>query len=107
MSTNLFAEDIPLEEKKPIGSNTGLKNDREFIIEPRASIDDGVVIIATDVATWGVTVTVYDAVGVVVYTSVSMNEGMSHEFIVGELPVGDYTIEVLLGEDQYEGDFTI
>ncbi len=103
---SVCAEEIPIEPKDPPKKNGGLNN-RELIIEPRASIEEGVVLIETGVATWGVTVTVYNSEGAVVYTAASSEDATSHEFAVGNLPAGEYVIEVQLGEDTYEGVFNI
>lgn len=107
-SINLFAEEIPIGKvEHPSKLGNGSHNDRELIIEPRASIEEGVVLIETDVAAWGVAVTVYNSEGAVVYTAASSEDATSHEFAVGNLPAGEYVIEVQLGEDTYEGVFNI
>ena len=103
--TTLYADEIPIE---PIpGKNGDKKHDRETIIVPSASIENGVINIETELASWGVAVTIYNSDGAVVYTSVSEEESKLHAFAVGTLPVDDYTLEVQIGDDYYEGDFTI
>ena len=103
--TTLYADEIPIE---PIpGKNGDKKHDRETIIVPSASIENGVINIETELASWGVAVTIYNSDGAVVYTSVSEGESKLHAFAVGTLPVDDYTLEVQIGDDYYEGDFTI
>ena len=103
----MFAEEVKLEVKEPSGLGTGPKANRTEVVVPSASIEDGVVTIETELASWGVTVTVYNGDGAVVYTSVSATEGKTHVFAVGELAEGDYVLEVELGEDLYEGNFTL
>ena len=103
--TTLYADEIPIE---PIpGKNGDKKHDRETIIVPSASIENGVINIETELASWGVAVTIYNSDGAVVYTSVSEGESKLHAFAVGTLPVDDYTLEVQIGDDYYEGDFFI
>ena len=101
----MFAEDIKLIPKDPPGSGSGTKQNRELINVPIASIENGVINVETALASWGVSVTVYNNNGAVVYTSVSAIESQSHDFAVGTLPSGDYTLEVQIGEDLYEGTF--
>lgn len=103
--TTLYADEIPIE---PIpGKNGDKKHDRETIIVPSASIENGVINIETELASWGVAVTIYNSDGAVVYTSVSEGESKLHAFAVGTLPVDDYTLEVQIGDDYYEGEFII
>ena len=82
-------------------------NDRETIIVPSASIENGVINIETELASWGVAVTIYNSDGAVVYTSVSEGESKLHAFAVGTLPVDDYTLEVQIAENYYEGEILI
>ena len=103
----MFAEDIKLIPKDPPGSGSGKKLDRETIIVPIASIENGVINIETEFASWGVAVCVYDGDGVVVYSSVSNTESKSHSFAIGSLSTDDYTLEVQIGDDYYEGEFII
>ena len=103
----MFAEDIKLIPKDPPGSGSGKKLDRETIIVPSASIENGLINIETELASWGVAVTIYNSDGAVVYTSVSEGESKLHAFAVGTLPVDDYTLEVQIGDDYYEGEFII
>lgn len=103
----LYADDIKLEPKDPPKTGTGSGWERTELVVPSASIDDGVVTIETELATWGVAVTIYSSDGTVVYTSVSPVESKSHEFAVGTLAEGEYIIEVLLGEEYYEGEFAL
>ena len=79
--------------------------DKSEILVPNAEIENGVINVETALASWGVSVTVYNNNGAVVYTSVSAIESQSHDFAVGTLPSGDYTLEVQIGEDFYEGTF--
>jgi hypothetical protein len=103
--TTLYADEIPIE---PIpGKNGEKKHDRETIIVPSASIENGVINIETELASWGVAVTIYNSDGAVVYTSVSAGESKLHAFAVGTLPVDDYTLEVQIGDDYYEGEILI
>jgi hypothetical protein len=103
--TTLYADEIPIE---PIpGKNGEKKHDRETIIVPSASIENGVINIETELASWGVAVTIYNSDGAVVYTSVSEEESKLHAFAVGTLPVDDYTLEVQIGDDYYEGEILI
>lgn len=103
--TTLYADEIPIE---PIpGKNGDKKHDRETIIVPSASIENGVINIETELASWGVAVTIYNSDGAVVYTSVSEGESKLHAFAVGTLPVDDYTLEVQIGDDYYEGEILI
>ena len=103
----MFAEDIKLIPKDPPGVGDGKKHDRELINVPIASIENGVINIETELASWGVAVCVFDGNGIVVYSSVSNAECKSHSFAIGSLSTDDYSIEVQIGEDYYEGDFTI
>ena len=103
--TTLYADEILIE---PIpGKNGDKKHDRETIIVPSASIENGVINIETELASWGVAVTIYNSDGAVVYTSVSEEESKLHAFAVGTLPVDDYTLEVQIGDDYYEGEILI
>ena len=104
---SLYAEDIPLPKKDAGAGGYGMGNDKEFVVGVSASIEDGVLTIATEVATHGVVATIYDSSYAVVYTSVSTIEGKTHEFIVGELPSGNYVLEVELGDTLTSGEFTI
>ena len=99
------AKDIKLEPKDPPKVGNGIEFDRETIIVPSASIENGVINIETELASWGVAVTIYNSEGAVVYTSVSEGESKLHAFAVGTLPVDDYTLEVQIGDDYYEGEF--
>lgn len=104
---SVYAEtEIPLKEKYKKG-NTGVGRDRSEIVVPCASIEDGVINIETELATWGISVTVYNSVDAVVYTSVSSTESKTHEFAIGSLPADDYTIKVQIGSDLYEGVFIL
>lgn len=106
-SVSVYAEtEILLKEKYKKG-NTGVGRDRTEIVKVRASIEDGVINIKTELATWGVTVTVYNSDSAVVYTSVSPMESKVHEFAVGTLPADYYTIEVQIGSNLYEGVFSL
>lgn len=103
--TTLYADEIPIE---PIpGKNGDKKHDRETIIVPSASIENGVINIETEFASWGVAVCVYDGDGAVVYSSVSNTESKEHSFAIGSLSTDDYIIEVQIGDDYYEGEFII
>ena len=102
---SIYAEEIPLKEKDKRDNNSGIRHNRTELIVPSASIEDGVINIETALATWGITVTVYNGDGAVVYTSVSAIESQSHNFAMDTLPSGSYTLEVKIGEDFYEGDF--
>ena len=99
----VYAEKIPLKPIDP--GKRGDGNDKSEILVPNAEIENGVINVETALASWGVTVTVYNNNGAVVYTSVSAIESQSHDFAVGTLPSGDYTLEVQIGEDLYEGNF--
>ena len=101
------AKDIKLEPKDPPKVGNGIEFDRETIIVPSASIENGVINIETEFASWGVAVCVYDGDGVVVYSSVSNTESKSHSFAIGSLSTDDYTLEVQIGDDYYEGEFII
>ena len=103
----VVAEEIELKEKRTKSGEPGsLGNKNEYVV-PSASIEDGVITIGTELASWGVTVTVYNGDDAVVYTSTSATEGKTHVFTVGELAEGDYVLEVELGEDLYEGLFSM
>ena len=102
----VFADPIPLDPKDPpILGGGGRDWDKSEILVPNAEIENGVINVETALASWGVSVTVYNNDGAVVYTSVSVIESQSHNFAVGTLPSGDYTLEVQIGEDLYEGTF--
>ena len=104
-SIPLYAEEIVLEPKDKFdGSKRG---DRTELIIPSASIEDGVLTIESDMATHGVVVAIYDSSNALVYTSVSEIESRTHEFVVGTLPAGDYTLDVQVGDTLASGDFTI
>ena len=105
--SSLFAEDIPLSKKDAGAGGYGMGNDKELVVGVSASIEDGVLNVATDVATHGDVVSIYDSSCVVVYTSVSEIEGKTHEFVVGEQPSGDYILEVEIGDTLASGEFTI
>ena len=105
--SSLSAEDIPLSKKDAGAGGYGMGNDKELVVGVSASIEDGVLTVATDVATHGVVVSIYDSSCVVVYTSVSEIEGKTHEFVVGEQPSGDYILEVEIGDTLASGEFTI
>ena len=107
LSFSLFAEEIPLKEIEREIPGTGRLNDRETIIVPIASIENGVINIETELASWGVAVCVYDGDGAVVYSSVSNTESKEHSFAIGSLSTDDYIIEVQIGDDYYEGEFII
>ena len=102
---SLHAEKIPLKDKPPKENGSGGIKDKSEILVPNAEIENGVINVETALASWGVSVTVYNNNGAVVYTSVSAIESQSHDFAVGTLPSGDYTLEVQIGEDLYEGTF--
>ena len=102
-----YAEEIQLRDKEPKTQGSGIKHDRATIIDPSASIENGVINIETELASWGVAVTIYNSDGAVVYTSVSEEESKLHAFAVGTLPVDDYTLEVQIGDDYYEGEILI
>ena len=106
-SLYLYADPIELNKKEPPIKGSGSKNDRETINVPIASIENGVINIETELTSWGVAVCVFDGNGIVVYSSVSNAECKSHSFAIGSLSTDDYSIEVQIGEDYYEGDFTI
>ena len=102
---SLSAEEIYIAKEK--NEDPQRKNDRSSVAEVRASIEDGVINIETELATWGVSVIVYNSGDAVVYTSVSSTESKTHEFAIGSLPADDYTIEVQIGSDLYEGVFIL
>ena len=102
-----YAEEIQLRDKEPKTLGSGIKHDRETIIVPSASIENGVINIETELASWGVAVTIYKSDGAVVYTSVSEEESKLHAVAVGTLSVDDYTLEVQIGDDYYEGEILI
>ena len=93
---------------KPIDpGKRGDGNDKSEILVPNTKIENGVINIETELASWGVAVTIYNSDGAVVYTSVSEGESKLHAFAVGTLPVDDYTLEVQIGDDYYEGEILI
>lgn len=77
------------------------------MVDPSASIEDGVLTIETEIATWGIGVTILDAGGNIVYTCENASEGTIHTFAVGILSSGDYIIEVQIGKDTFEGELLI
>ena len=103
----MYAETIPLKPKDPPGIGTGDRFDRSELIVPTATIENGVINLETAMSTWGVNVTIYNGDGVVMYNAVSAEESMQHSFAVGTLSADDYIIEVQIGEDYYEGEFSI
>ena len=103
----MFAEDIKLIPKDPPGSGSGTKQNRELINVPIASIENGVINIETEFASWGVAVCVFNSNGAVVYSSVSNTECKSHSFAIEAFSADEYTLEVQIGENYYEGEFTI
>ena len=100
-----FADDIYV-GSDPRQMGTG-ENDKELVLGLSASIEDGVLTIESDMATHGVVVAIYDSSNALVYTSVSEIESRTHEFVVGTLPAGDYTLDVQVGDTLASGDFTI
>lgn len=102
---SIYAEEIVLNPKDTPQTGTGGCRERTELIVPCASIEDGVITIETELATWGVTVAIYNGDGVLIHTSVSPVESKVHEFSVGLLSAEDYTIEVQIGSDIYEGIF--
>ncbi len=62
---SLYAEKIPLVVKPPTGKGSGKITNKELILVPSASIEDGVINIETAMASWGVTVTIYNGDGAV------------------------------------------
>ena len=105
LSLQMFALDIPLEPIDPGKRGDGY--DRSELIVPMATIENGVINLETAMSSWGVNVTIYNGDGVVVYNAVSAEESMQHSFAVGTLSTDDYIIEVQIGEDYYEGEFSI
>ena len=101
----VLAEDIKLKPIEPGKRGDGYN--RELINVPSASVENRVINIETELASWGVAVSVYDGDGAVVYSSVSNTESKEHSFAIGSLSTDDYIIEVQIGDDYYEGDFTI
>ena len=100
-----FADDIYV-GNDPGQMGTG-ENDKELVLGLSACIEDGVLTIESDMATHGVVVAIYDSSNALVYTSVSEIESRTHEFVVGTLPAGDYTLDVQVGDTLASGDFTI
>ena len=103
----MYAEIIPLKPKDPPGVGDGKKLNRETILAPSASVENRVINIETALASWGVAITIYNSDGAVVYTSVSADESKQHSFAIETLSADYYTLEVQIGDDYYEGDFTI
>ena len=106
-SFSLFSEEINLDKGKYQDPESPQKNDKELVLGLSASIEDGVLTIESDMATHGVVVAIYDSSNALVYTSVSEIESRTHEFVVGTLPAGDYTLDVQVGATLPSGDFTI
>lgn len=106
-SFSLFSEEINLDKGKYQDPESPQKNDKELVLGLSASIEDGVLTIESDMATHGVVVAIYDSSNALVYTSVSEIESSIHEFVVGILPAGDYTLDVQVGDTLASGDFTI
>lgn len=102
---SLRAEEIVLEpvDKK----DKGARRDRTEIVVPSAEIENGIMVVETERATWGVSVTISDENGAVVYTAYDAMESIAHEFAVSSLPQGGYIIEIQIGEDFYEGFFSL
>ena len=103
----IFAGDIKLDPKDPPLKGDGKDWNRSELIVPTATIENGVINLETAMSTWGVNVTIYNGDGVVMYNAVSAEESMQHSFAVGTLSADDYIIEVQIGEDYYEGEFSI
>ena len=103
----IYADPIELNKKEPPKKGVDNENDRSELIVPTATIENGVINLETSMSTWGVNVTIYNGDGVVVYNAVSAEESMQHSFAVGTLSADDYIIEVQIGEDYYEGEFSI
>ena len=103
----IYAEPIELNKKEPPKKGVDNENNRSELIVPMATIENGVINLETAMSTWGVNVTIYNGDGVVVYNAVSAEESMQHSFAVGTLSAGEYIIEVQIGEDYYEGEFSI
>ena len=106
-SLYIYADPIELNKKEPPKKGVDNENDRSELIVPTATIENGVINLETAMSTWGVNVTIYNGDGVVMYNAVSAEESMQHSFAVGTLSADDYIIEVQIGEDYYEGEFSI
>ena len=101
----LHAEEIIIEpiDKKDKGAG----RERIEIIIPNAAIENGIITVKTELATWGVSVTISDENDDVVYSAYDTMESTTHEFAIGTLPTGGYTIEIQIGEDLFEGSFSL
>ena len=96
------AEELPV---VPVDPPDTKKTDRIEIIIPNAVIEDGILTVKTELATWGVSVTISDENGDVVYSAYDTMESTIHEFAIGTLPTGGYTVEIQIGEDLFVGNF--
>lgn len=100
----LFAEELPID---PVDPPDTKKRDRTEIVVPSAEITNGVVMVETERSTWGVSVYIRDEHGAVVYSAYDVMESTVHEFVVGTLSPGNYIIEIQIGEELYEGFFSL
>ena len=62
---NLKGRDIPIKRELVMDPEVGngKELDRESIIVPRASVENGVINIETEFASWGVAITIYNSDG--------------------------------------------
>ena len=92
-------------EKKPIKlEEVKLPNSRSLTLLPTATIDGQVLTISFE-SSYSFEVSVVDASGVVVYTSVYSAQGAV--ITLPNLPAGDYKLEIEDTTHLYSGEFVI
>ena len=82
-------------------------DERSINLGPTATIDEGILRIDTNVSVAYVWVVIKDDNGNVVYSGYDGTTARSHQFAMGDLPEGCYTLEINLSGNDFWGDFCL
>lgn len=101
-----LAEEITVEFYRSCPEDL-VKDKRSITLEPTATIDGNTIRIYTNVPISNLQVAIKDSMGNVVYTYNDTTSSRCHTFEVYDLPEGDYTLELKIGEEAFYGDFSV
>lgn len=77
---------------------------RSISMVPTATIDGNTIRIYTDIAVEEIQVKVEDEKGNVIYANSNMTSSKLHIFEINSLELGEYTLEITIGDENYYGN---
>lgn len=79
------------------------KDKRSITLVPTATIDGNTINVYTNVTISGLQMSIKDSMGNIVYSNNSMEPSRYHTFEVYDLPIGEYILEIEIGNESFYG----